>query len=61
MYKSSPVKIGNNVWIGANAVILRGTVIGDNCVIGAGTVVKGTFESGSVIIEHREYDIKRRG
>ena len=60
-YKSSPVKIGDNVWIGANAVILRGTVIGDNCVIGAGTVVKGTFESGSVIIEHREYDIKRRG
>lgn len=60
-YKSSPVKIGNNVWIGANAVILRGTKIGDNAVIGAGSVVKGTFESGSVIVEHREYDIKRRG
>ena len=35
-YKTSPVTIGNNVWIGANCVILRGTSIGDNCVIGGG-------------------------
>ena len=60
-YKTSPVKIGNNVWIGANVVILRGTVIGDDCVVGAGSVVKGTFEPGSVIVEHRGYDIRRRG
>ena len=34
-----PVHIGNNVWIGANAVILPGVHIGDNTVIGAGSVV----------------------
>lgn len=34
-----PVTIGNNVWIGANAVILPGVHIGDNSVIGAGSVV----------------------
>lgn len=34
-----PVRIGNNVWIGAGAVILPGVVVGDNTVIGAGSVV----------------------
>ncbi len=34
-----PVRIGNNVWIGAHAVILPGVTIGDNSVIGAGSIV----------------------
>lgn len=34
-----PIRIGNNVWIGANAVVLPGITIGDNSVIGAGSVV----------------------
>lgn len=37
---AKPIKIGNNVWIGAGAVILGGAKIGDNSVIGAGSVVK---------------------
>ena len=39
-YKSSPVKIGNNVWIGAKATILKGVTIGDGAVIGANAVAK---------------------
>ncbi len=34
-----PITIGNNVWIGGNAVILPGVTVGDNVVIGAGSVV----------------------
>lgn len=34
-----PIKIGNNVWIGGNVVILPGVTVGDNTVIGAGSVV----------------------
>ena len=56
-YKTSPVKIGNNVWIGANAVILRGTEIGDNCVVGAGSILKGMFPDNSVIVQKKVTEI----
>ncbi|WP_074407801.1 sugar O-acetyltransferase [Aquimarina megaterium] len=36
---TSPVHIGDNVWIGGNSVILPGVTIGDNVTIGAGSVV----------------------
>ena len=34
-----PVKIGSNCWFGANVTVCPGVTIGDNCVIGAGSVV----------------------
>lgn len=36
---AKPIKIGNNVWIGGNVCVLPGVTIGDNVVIGAGSVV----------------------
>lgn len=36
---TKPVHIGNNVWIGMNAIILKGVTIGENSVVGAGAVV----------------------
>lgn len=45
---TKPVKIGNNVWIGENAVILAGTEIGDGCIIGANSVVKGIIPSNVI-------------
>jgi len=38
--KKKTIEIGNDVWIGANAIILCGTTVGDNSVIGAGSIVK---------------------
>ena len=42
---SSPVRIGDNVWIGAGAIILKGVTIGDGAVIGAGAVVTRSVAS----------------
>lgn len=36
-----PIRINDRCWIGANSMILPGTVIGKGCVIAAGSVVKG--------------------
>lgn len=58
-YKTSPINIGNDVWIGANVVILRGTVIGNNCVVGAGSIIKGTYEDNTMIIQKRHESIKQ--
>ena len=37
------ISIKDHVWIGCNVTILKGTQIGNNCVVGAGSVVKGVF------------------
>ena len=37
--RSLPIAIGNNVWIGGHTVVMQGVTIGDNTVIGAGSVV----------------------
>lgn len=42
------IVIGNNVFIGFNVTILLGTKIGDNVIIGAGSVVRGELKSNSV-------------
>ena len=57
-YKSAPVIIGNNVWIGANSIILRGSVIGDNCVVAAGSIIKGVYPSNLIIYQKREIATK---
>lgn len=42
------IRIGNRVWIGGNAVLLSGVSIGDDTVVGAGSVVVGEIPSGVV-------------
>lgn len=44
----APVIVGNNVWIGRGCLLLPGTVIGDNVIIAANSVVKGHCQQGSI-------------
>lgn len=43
------IHIGNNVWIGLNSIILKGTHIGDNSIVAAGSVVKGVFPCNVIV------------
>ena len=43
-----PVKLGNNVWVGAHATILPGVTVGDNAVIAAGAVVTKDVPANTV-------------
>lgn len=47
---AKPIKVGNNVWIGGNVNVLPGVTIGDNVVIGAGSVVNKEIPSNSVAV-----------
>lgn len=45
-----PVRIGRNCWLGAGVIVLPGVTIGDNTVIGAGSVVTKDIPSGVVAV-----------
>jgi acetyltransferase-like isoleucine patch superfamily enzyme len=46
---AAPVVIGDDVWIGANAVILPGVMIGDGAVVAAGAVVSRNVDAATVV------------
>ena len=47
---AKPISVGNNVWIGAQVCVLPGVSIGDNCVIGAGSVVVRDIPANSIAV-----------
>ncbi|HIE35115.1 MAG TPA: acyltransferase, partial [Campylobacterales bacterium] len=47
---ANPIIIGDNVWVGANAIILPGVEIGSNCIVGAGSVVTKSFKEDNLVI-----------
>jgi UDP-3-O-[3-hydroxymyristoyl] glucosamine N-acyltransferase len=46
---SKSIKIGNHVWIGMRAMILKGVTIGDNSVVGAGAIVTKDVEPNIIV------------
>lgn len=53
-FSDGKISIGNQCWIGSNVVILKDTIIGDNCVIGAGCVIKGTIPPKTIVKNNSE-------
>ena len=45
-----PITVGNNVWFGANVAVLPGVCIGDDTVVGAGSVVSRDLPSGVIAV-----------
>lgn len=45
---AKPITLGDNVWVGGNASILMGVTIGNNAVIGAGSVVTHDIPDNAV-------------
>ena len=52
------VKIGSNVWIGMNSLVLKGAVIGDNTVIAAGSTVTGEIPANCIAAGNPAIPIK---
>ena len=59
-YTTAPVTIGDNVWIGAGVMILKGVTIGSGSVIAAGTLVNQDIPENSLVYNRRELVIKPR-
>ncbi|NLR31637.1 sugar O-acetyltransferase [Levilactobacillus tujiorum] len=55
----APVTIGNNCWIGGNAVIVPGVTIGNNVIVGGGAVVTKSFGDNVVLAGNPARVIKR--
>ncbi len=47
---NAPVRVGNNCWLGAGVIVLPGVTIGDNVVVGAGSVVTKDLPSNVVAV-----------
>ena len=50
MEAAYPITVGNNVWFGGGVKVLPGVTIGDNCVIGAGSVVTKDIPANSLAV-----------
>ncbi|QMU66299.1 MAG: acyltransferase [Flavobacteriaceae bacterium] len=59
--KGKPIRIGNNVWIGANATILPEVTIGDNVVIGANSVVTKDVPLNTIAVGNPCKVVKEKG
>ena len=55
---TAPIYIGDNSWVASDAIILKGARIGNNCVIGAGCIVREEVPDGSVVTNRQEIHLR---
>jgi acetyltransferase-like isoleucine patch superfamily enzyme len=58
---AKPVRIGDRVWIGCRAIVLKGATIGDDAVVGAGAVVTRDVPPGAVVVGQAARVIRQAG
>jgi acetyltransferase-like isoleucine patch superfamily enzyme len=54
-YTDGKIIIGNNCWFGSNVTILKGTIVGDNVVVGANCLLHQSIPSNTVIMQKQEF------
>ena len=59
-FLTSPIIIEDNVWIGSNCTILKGSHIGTGSVIAAGTVIKGKIPPNSIVFNGNKNIIRQK-
>jgi acetyltransferase-like isoleucine patch superfamily enzyme len=59
--RTAPVIISDNVWIGMNAIILKGVTIGENSVVAAGSVVTKSVPPNTVVAGNPAEAVKKFG
>jgi serine acetyltransferase len=59
--EDAPVRIGEHVWIGASAIVLKGSTIADGCVVGAGALVNRRYDETAALIAGNPGRIVRHG
>jgi acetyltransferase-like isoleucine patch superfamily enzyme len=56
-FKSAPIIIGKNCWIGSNVTILKGVTIGDNVVIGANNLIHKSIPANTIVKYNADYTL----
>jgi len=58
---SMSISIGNHVWVGNSVIFSKGAAIGDNCIIGTGSIVTKAFEKSNIIVVGSPAKIVKEG
>ena len=59
-FKTAPIKIGKDCWLGSNVTVLKGVTIGNNCIIGANVLVYKDVPENSIVKLKQETQINKR-
>lgn len=59
-WKTAPIRVGRDCWIGSNVTILKGVTIEDNAIIGAGCLIRNDVPANSVVYNDGNLMIEKR-